>query len=460
MSTRVERFLESTNQRLWRSYEYVKRVCMEDECTRSLIGPPYYTDHGHRHSLRMVAMLDVLLFDPATPFLILRTLTDMEAYAILCAIFTHDLGMRGTSIDDKGQMLGQDATRLRTITREIHAQRSQYFLEERRLIKWDEARFPEHLRGVVGKICASHNASLVLLEKQNQEKANEKLDTAFCAAVLKVLDALDLSNRRIGLNDIRSEAIPSENRIHAWAHYYVDDVLLHVETKNLHSGYYNRISVMIRYSFPAEWESKYKNALDKSDVGSNPIYFMQVLAEKNIRASHTDVPEILKNRGIVLSLKARNPEILYSHVDVDGEDKVDFLKDFFNHLIEDEKKKVREVIQIAKNRYEGVLTPECAKLREEKPPKSMQSENGWPQCEETLQIILQLWKYENLRIAPKMYPDEKIYKIAFQALLDQKILRKDGDSYVLNKPHVNGLGLWTDAKTFLTKFFGECATSL
>jgi hypothetical protein len=427
--TRVEEFLERSSQRLWRSYQYVRQTCVLDEQSRRLIGPPYYTDHGYRHSLRMLHMLDMFLFYPFGPFLITPELTPEDAYAMVCSIFTHDIGMRGSALVPAGE--GSEVQLRRDFARKMHAERSERYLLRNELIEWDDRSFPRPYREAIGRICGVHNKPMVLLD---QSPDHLGIREAFCAAILKALDCLDFSNRRIGVSDIRSEAVPIGNMIFGWKHYYVEDALIvpHISPKDavFRGRFMPRLQLVVRYSLPTAWKGTHYAAgePEKGFDVNNPYHVIRGLAERHVRYAHGDVPRILRDNGIDLELGSTiSKRVDFDDTDSDGGPKMDFQRHFLERLdrgiaTPEEVHEIRAIINDTQKTFTNVLEEGAASLI-----------HGMPQCEETLEVLRHLARFGSLAKTQSLLKLDE-YRTVVATLLRQRVLREDGsgNAYVLD----------------------------
>jgi hypothetical protein len=432
--TNVERYLRDTNDRLWRSYVYVRAACEEDASARRLIGPPYFTDHGVEHSRRMLAMLDHLVYHQFSPWHVSTAVTSAEAYVILCAVFAHDLGMRNTAL-----ACGGSPDEKRGNARLWHARRSEEFIRGTDLIDWHDGMFPEEFRRIVGRVSASHCAPLVLMITEPPERASvlgDELDTAFCAAVIKALDCLDITNRRIGLSALRSEAYPASNKLRMWPHYYVDAVFLRHEFEESTSEALStdRVSVFVRYSLPRSWkEAHVRGDPNPSRLEvENPYHIIKAIAERMVRYAHGDVPHLLRSKGIHLFSQKEDVVICYSDYDSDGQPKIDFGTEFLDkvhNLEQGERARVQHTIEDMLSDYEGRLLPERAGLfqpRKHRMPPGQSLREGEPRCAETLAIASHFKTHPDAILVRSGFPEGSSFLIALDALASQGVLRKEG----------------------------------
>lgn len=446
--TNVEEFLKYSSQRLWKSYRYVRQACIEDEKSRRLIGPPYYTDHGCRHSLRMLKALDMVLFHPYGPFQIIPGMKAKDAYGILCSIFAHDIGMRGSALVDKQRGIVQLQ---RNFARKFHAEISAKYLETSDLIEWNDKLFPLELRQVIGRISATHNQPLVILEEDECG-----IDAKFCGALLKLLDCTDLSNRRIGLSDMRTEVVPIGNQIYAWKHYYVEDLVMMPKISPEIGGLpRNYPEIVVRYSFPERWRD-YNGGDPRIEFDpDNPLHVMRGIAEQNLRYSHGDVPTILAGHGVIMEPDEPTIriEINFADTDADGGPKMDFERDFLpkiqpggvtetlndlermhKAIEEAEREEIMRMIAGAANTFKETISETKARL----------SDKGLPQCEETLEIMRFFSKYDTLLRNHTLIRSERgRYRVAIEALVGQGVVERRDGYYQLNDSY-RDIGLVRD----------------
>ena len=144
-----------------------------------------FTLHDLQHSINVIDLMGQLL-DPS----------QLSAIEIVCLIYTallHDIGM---------VKLGDEETPLEEI-RESHGDRSAYFIENDKIR--DEAGQPlnfgrYHLifHQYLPTICASHMKDISYIERLPADLRADgmNLNTALCAILLRLADAMDLSRNR------------------------------------------------------------------------------------------------------------------------------------------------------------------------------------------------------------------------------------------------------------------------
>lgn len=244
----------------------------------------YYTDHGLEHSLRLVKSA-VKLFDYNTG----KKLSDEELFLLLSGIYLHDIGMqfdikklikenKFKEILDIGESFGLkfDIEFEKIIKQEEEKGGSsfQYSSEEQKEIRakhhlltatWiqyiinnpDSTFFykasdqiPEILIDDLITVCMYHSKLDIWRCKEKSED-NPDIRLRLIAALIRLVDELDVTSSRINLDTVRLFAFPESNLIYWWIHSKTDikfvknsvrlRVYLHPDDYKKYSGHLNSV---------------------------------------------------------------------------------------------------------------------------------------------------------------------------------------------------------------------------
>lgn len=160
-------------------------------------GVPYltYTDHYMGHVENLLQILNHLISEDAA-----RRFNSMEVFVLYCAIYLHDIGL--LSVDAREM-------ELESIRREHHSLSRRYIYEHSQALALTSQEAE-----LVASVCDAHNRpDLAHLEKIVSAGPWE-IRLSFLAALLRLLDALDIDfSRTPALFSLRSDLPPELRKI-------------------------------------------------------------------------------------------------------------------------------------------------------------------------------------------------------------------------------------------------------
>ncbi len=219
----------------------------------------HYTDHGYKHSRRIIAYLGALLDD--YPDL----LNQKEQFILRASIYLHDVGMQSPSharLETKTEYTWED---IETVRKLHHTSSRKMILESIERGAEDEFGLQDcWVYANFIAVAAEYHTELDLARLENKDHLGEEIRLPLLAALIRLGDALDLDHRRVNLENLRRWDIPVESKFHWWAHHYVSSV-------HIAGG-----KISVRITFPEgyqddpvldpvldEFKKKIKNSIDK-----------------------------------------------------------------------------------------------------------------------------------------------------------------------------------------------------
>lgn len=183
-----------------------------------------YTDHTIDHADRIVEILDKLCA------LLVKPLTNDEAYVLICAAYLHDIGMQQERFfetevvqkrftqDEIAEAIDDQEER-EAIIRQWH-----HLVSEER-IKYELGRnyLDEEYIAEVALVARGHSKEK-LESYTDRTKAGKPMRLRLLAALLRFADELDLDYRRVNLDELQQAIISNESLAHWWKCHYVESV--------------------------------------------------------------------------------------------------------------------------------------------------------------------------------------------------------------------------------------------
>ncbi len=230
---------ELKDEELNARYTQFKKFCTELLSWENPSLPPkkgvFFTDHGPNHSRNVIKYLNQLT--STIKGLKKFDLSDMEKFLLLCAAWSHDLGMQ----------FGKKEENWITI-REKHHERSAKFLD---ILSKDDNRNTEFIDiisnldnakkvykmvtpfngdelNVLKNICEGHCSSIVLNDpnKENPMVRDKNIRQHFLIALIRIADICDASKSRAPelIFDLYKDDIPQDSISHWEKHQIIDGV--------------------------------------------------------------------------------------------------------------------------------------------------------------------------------------------------------------------------------------------
>ena len=213
-SSRLESLIEQ-DENLRSSYYLIKSKAAEiikwnpppDPSVTEM--PPYYSDHGVEHSLRILRILDRLTEKV--------DLKPFEIFPLLCSVWLHDVGM----------FVGHEAGESYETTRGAHHLRSIAFIKietEAGRLPIDQWQLPNVL-----DICRAHRSKVnidEILKSRPFEDGSGDIRIRLLASFLRIADACDVHYSRAPetVFEIHKEFIPRVSKEHWRKHFRMPNV--------------------------------------------------------------------------------------------------------------------------------------------------------------------------------------------------------------------------------------------
>ncbi|MCI8294213.1 MAG: NUDIX hydrolase [Hespellia sp.] len=226
--------------------ELIKQQVIKIHKDRVLID---FTDHGIKHSERMIELLILLCKDNV--FRNRKTkgnINDIEIFVLLSAIYMHDIGMQISEekvLEDfaKEKGLSYKKEKKEEFIRKYHHLLSGYWIEcnLKRNKKLPQVYFGEKELGkYIQLIVESHGIDFLEDDRYHQEYSykGKSIRLRILSILLSLGDSLDCDCRRIDFDKMKYTEIDFYSQLHWLKHYYVNSIMIE-----------NSI-VKVFYSFP------------------------------------------------------------------------------------------------------------------------------------------------------------------------------------------------------------------
>lgn len=223
----------------------------------------YFTDHSVNHSDQLCNLVDDLAssLDPE------KVLNPAEAFVLYAACYYHDAGMQHQrasetevirKVLESNTYCGKSWESLEKSTRQ-EILREQHHRISAELIRCavrsgetaigmplDDGDKP----GVIAALCLAHCISTDSDEYRSVTADQGGLRVGLLAALIRLADILDESQRRTHLFLEKTRELPLESRIHWWRHYYVSDITIMAR------------EITVWFDFPPERRTQYKELFE------------------------------------------------------------------------------------------------------------------------------------------------------------------------------------------------------
>jgi hypothetical protein len=233
---------ELKDEELHARYTQFKNFCTtilswDNPSLPSKKGVYYYTDHGPNHSRNVITLLNQLTV--TIKDLKNFDLSDMEKFLVLCAAWSHDLGMQFGKMGENWEIIREKhherSAEFLSILSKKHSGKNTEFLNI--ISNLDNAKqiydvitpFNLDELHVLKNICEGHCSSLVLND-QKQEKpmvSGEDVRQHFLIALIRIADACDVSKNRAPeiIYDLYKDSMPDDSRSHWEKHQCINGVM-------------------------------------------------------------------------------------------------------------------------------------------------------------------------------------------------------------------------------------------
>lgn len=217
-----------------------------------------FSDHGIKHSNRMISALEKLCKKIYTGK---DSLNKYELFILVAAIYLHDIGMQ--LYNDKELSLFADEYNVdfkkdekEEFVRKYHASISKYWIEQN---IGNENRLPEAYSGdlflgeFVAKVVESHGIDFTKsMEYRDNSFNGSVIRLGLISSLLCIADTLDCDSRRVDIEKLKCSEISDDSKIHWFKHHYINSILI------------KENSIKIFYCFPV---------LNKCDFNNYKKYF-------------------------------------------------------------------------------------------------------------------------------------------------------------------------------------------
>ncbi len=215
----------------------------------------HYTDHGIRHSERIIKTLGQLLEKNGSQ------LNEFERFVLLSSSYLHDIGMQSrvyAGLEKKDRYSEEEEKQIRELHNDSSARMIIDSLSEGSQL---DLGLGECARcaDLIAKVSRYHR-HLSLYELVDSSISGEKVRIRLLAGLLRLGDELDADFRRVFMKILKIRDIPPDSKYHWWAHHYVQSV-------GIEDG-----RITLYFQFPIKYknsdlvkalEEKIKNSIEK-----------------------------------------------------------------------------------------------------------------------------------------------------------------------------------------------------
>lgn len=184
----------------------------------------YFTEHGIRHSENIIRIMGKLLENCVQ-------LTDHEAFILIAAAYTHDIGMQQNRAEEleNGKIL-RDMDEFDIIRQRHHDLSFQMILDSVSGQNICSSLGLENFKDYVDNIAvvAKYHRRYDLSELEDDSFKGETVRLPLLASLLRLGDELDCDCGRVNLELLKIDNIPVESKFHWWCCAYVKSV--HIES--------------------------------------------------------------------------------------------------------------------------------------------------------------------------------------------------------------------------------------
>lgn len=284
-SSRLESLIEQ-DENLRSSYYLIKNKAAEiirwnpppDPSASEM--PPYYSDHGVDHSLRILRILDRLTEKV--------DLKPFEIFPLLCSVWLHDVGM----------FVGHEAGEAYEMSRNLHHLRSVEFIKaetEAGRLPLDQWQLPNVL-----DICRAHRSKVnidEIIKSRPFEDGSGDIRIRLLASFLRIADACDVHNSRAPetVFEIHKEFIPRVSKEHWRKHFRMTNVRFN----------WDKSCIDIPINLPEDdleqTEQRRMASLIKTELTAELRSVEKIFEEYGINLFHADIIDYVKGEHIDFS---------------------------------------------------------------------------------------------------------------------------------------------------------------
>jgi type II secretory pathway predicted ATPase ExeA len=269
-----------------------------------------YTDHGIKHSERVIKIIEQIIGQQIKTE---KKLNSYEIFILYASTLLHDIGMQITlekkanvtqtdNILDYYNFGKEDVTELKKddyeLIRENHAIVSYKMIidsikENKYKLGLNATKYGIELAEYIAEVCKNHQGIHKVEFEENFNIHHNPIRLSLLCYLLRIADEFDLDNQRINLEELQRVNICTDSKFHWWLHHYTDSV--EIKNENIH----------IYLKFPEHFEIHLINLI---------WYKMLHKLEKafTIKEDIDHLIDIFYENNIKLHLK-REPIIAYDH---------------------------------------------------------------------------------------------------------------------------------------------------
>ncbi|WDF76480.1 ATP-binding protein [Mucilaginibacter sp. KACC 22773] len=189
---------------------------------------PYYTRHDAHHGYRVLRRMDQILSKECLKKDNKLSLTNIEAFLLICSSYAHDLGMT-VFPNEKDILINQleindehwkSNVTLQKHLRKYHSQRGGSYIDQ----NYEKLNIPKNLISPLDLLMTAHNLSINELEVKLGKRVaggEKELDLKQLACILCIADSLEFSETRIvdGVLDTLKDKIKNHEESEAITSY-------------------------------------------------------------------------------------------------------------------------------------------------------------------------------------------------------------------------------------------------
>ena len=181
----------------------------------------HYTDHGIRHSYRLVNILGSLLEDHH------ELLNEQERFILLASVHLHDIGMQSpqhAGLPLKNYM-DYSWDEIEKVREKHHIAAHDMILESvsgKLELDLGLGNCQEYVRFIA--TVSMYHRELDLEGVEDTNFGGDPIRLRLLSSLLRLGDALDLDYRRVEIEVLKLWDIPLESKFHWWTHHYISSV--------------------------------------------------------------------------------------------------------------------------------------------------------------------------------------------------------------------------------------------
>ena len=208
-------------------------VGIRDACKEIWKAPilQHFTDHGLEHSEKIIVILRMLLGSKEEAE---QRITEHELFILFAAAYLHDIGMQSAFHDgllSKDHFTLEDAEAIR---KQHHESSYKIIMEsvdptapKRIKCGLEQCTEPNYVR-YIAILSASHRKNMPGISsdrlRDDRLETGKTIRLRFLVALLRLADELDRDYRRVSMDRLNLQDIPTESKVYWWMHHYTKAV--------------------------------------------------------------------------------------------------------------------------------------------------------------------------------------------------------------------------------------------